>query len=365
MPTTTFRPVAHGFKFANGFANSVVHVPSLNIDFKTFGRCGGMAFASLDYWYNRLPLPQDASLPVDGTSLSTYISKRLDVSLILNAPRNLAIAIAPDMPDLVNKGVARAMREEDFPALKQLIDQGKPWPIGLVRARDVGDLTGGGPNIGHQVVAYGYEAGIPDSKVLIYDNNHPDVEATLTFSTVFDPSRLDVLHSNGQRWRCFFVESYASTLPFALETQADWRWCHKCQGLFFSGGQASKGTCPSGGQHEKTGSGNYTLAHNSPEFVGQADWRWCHKCQGLFFAGGQTAKGTCPSGGQHEKTVSGNYVLAHDSAAFASQQSDWRWCHKCYGLFFSGGQNSIGTCPAGGQHEKTVSGNYTLMHAPA
>jgi hypothetical protein len=70
------------FKFANAFANRVVNVPSLNIDFKTFGRCGGMAFAALD-------------------------------------------------------------------------------------------------------------------------------------------SKLEVLHTNGASWRCFFVESYASTLPFSLETQPD------------------------------------------------------------------------------------------------------------------------------------------------
>src|SRR3990170_4115986 len=217
MPKTAFSSVEHGFKFANDFVNSVVRIPSASIDFKTFGRCGGMAFAALDYWYNRLPIPQNSSLPVDGTPLSTYISKRLDVSLILNGPRNVAVAIAPDMPDLINKGVAKAMREEEFPSLKQLIDQGKPWPLALVRARNVFELTGG-PNIGHQVVAYGYEVGSPDSKVLIYDNNHPGQEATLTFSTVYDPSKLEVRHSNGETWRCFFVESYASTLPFFLET---------------------------------------------------------------------------------------------------------------------------------------------------
>jgi hypothetical protein len=260
MPKTAFNSVQHGFKFPNSFANSVVNIPELKIDFKTFGRCGGMAFAALDYWYNRFPMPQDSSLPVDGTPLSTYISKRLDVSLILNGPRNAAVAVAPDLPDLINKGVAKAMREEEFPALKQLIDGGKPWPIALVRARNLGELTGGA-NIGHQVVAYGYEVGSPDSKVLIYDNNHPDQEHTLTFSTVYDPSKLEVRHSNGETWRCFFVESYASTLPFFLETQPDWRWCHKCQGLFFSGGKSSAGTCPSGGQHDKTVSGNYTLMH--------------------------------------------------------------------------------------------------------
>jgi hypothetical protein len=157
--------------------------------------------------------------------------------------------------------------------------------------------------------------------------------------------------------------------PGDIESQSDWRWCHKCQGLFFSGGQSSAGNCPAGGQHEKTVSGNYTLAHNSLVAIGQPDWRWCHKCQGLFFSGGQSSVGNCPAGGEHEKTVSGNYTLAHNSVAIGQPditryQSDWRWCHKCQGLFFSGGQSSVGNCPAGGQHEKTVSGDYTLAHTP-
>jgi len=38
--------------------------------------------------------------------------------------------------------------------------------------------------------------------------------------------------------------------------QEHWRWCHKCQGLFF-GENASVSKCPAGGAHEATGSGDY------------------------------------------------------------------------------------------------------------
>ena len=145
--------------------------------------------------------------------------------------------------------------------------------------------------------------------------------------------------------------------------QIDWRWCQKCQGLFFSNGQPGAGRCPAGGQHEKGTSGNYTLAHNQVGFVGQQDWRWCHKCHGLFFSGGQSTAGRCSAGGQHEKGVSGSYTLPHEQANFPGQ-SDWRWCHKCQGLFYAGGRIAIGRCPAGGQHERNVSGNYTLIHNP-
>ena len=97
--------------------------------------------------------------------------------------------------------------------------------------------------------------------------------------------------------------------------------------------------------------------------MGQQAWRWCHKCHGLFFSGGQSTAGRCSAGGQHEKGVSGSYTLPHEQANFPGQ-SDWRWCHKCQGLFYAGGRIAIGRCPAGGQHERNVSGNYTLIHNP-
>jgi hypothetical protein len=46
------------------------------------------------------------------------------------------------------------------------------------------------------------------------------------------------------------------------------------------------------------------------------------------------------------------------------QQENWRWCHKCQGLFF--GENaSVSKCPAGGAHEatggKVPSGDYQAI----
>jgi hypothetical protein len=42
----------------------------------------------------------------------------------------------------------------------------------------------------------------------------------------------------------------------------------------------------------------------------QDNWRWCEKCQGLWFAGTPpTKKKPCPSGGEHSQEGSGNYRL--------------------------------------------------------
>ena len=140
--------------------------------------------------------------------------------------------------------------------------------------------------------------------------------------------------------------------PYPL-AQGDWRWCHKCQGLFFGGNPGS--VCPAGGAHDATGSGNYALATQGGA-SGQNDWRWCHKCQGLFFGGNPGP--VCPAGGAHDATGSGNYVLVDNVAGFPGQHN-WRWCHKCQGMFFGGHPASV--CPAGGTHDATGSGDYVVM----
>jgi hypothetical protein len=139
--------------------------------------------------------------------------------------------------------------------------------------------------------------------------------------------------------------------------QSNWRWCHKCQGLFFS--ENANPRCPAGGAHENQGSGLYVLAHELPPTQDwQNDWRWCHKCQSLFFGGNPGPR--CPAGGPHENQGSGNYSLLHQVGDAPGQQADWRWCNKCQSLFF-GGNITRSVCPTGGNHSRTGSGNYSLF----
>jgi hypothetical protein len=135
----------------------------------------------------------------------------------------------------------------------------------------------------------------------------------------------------------------------AWGTQRNWRWCSKCQGMWFGGNPA--GPCPGGGNHTKTGSGNYSLVHNATSAPGQANWRWCSKCQGLWFGG--NPPGPCPGGGNHIKTGSGNYTIPLTGAG----QQGWRWCNKCQGMWFSL-NSTTGKCKAGGGHSQTGSGSY-------
>jgi hypothetical protein len=151
--------------------------------------------------------------------------------------------------------------------------------------------------------------------------------------------------------------------PLPENAQDNWRWCQKCQGLYFNG-SGSSGHCPAGGPHDATSSGDYVLFVNHVVGPGQSGWRWCNKCQGLYF-NGSGSSGHCPAGGvpssnlPHDATGSGDYaVYLTDDPGWG--QLKWRWCHKCQGLHFIG-NGTVGPCPAdGGSHSVLDSGNYAL-----
>jgi Peptidase family M23 len=150
--------------------------------------------------------------------------------------------------------------------------------------------------------------------------------------------------------------------------QHHWRWCSKCQGLWF--GDAATSICPgnAGGPHSSSGSGDYSLALSVEDI--QQGWRWCGKCQGLFYA--PNGVGVCKAGGGHSSAASSNYTLAVDvspvNASGTKQKSvppdstgwqgDWRYCKKC-GLLWMGA-NAGSVCPKGGTHSKAGSGTYFL-----
>ncbi len=90
-------------------------------------------------------------------------------------------------------------------------------------------------------------------------------------------------------------------------TQDGWRWCRKCQGLFFSGNPGS--VCPAGSAHDDSASGHYALQLGDSVPGTQGHWRWCRKCQGLFNAG-NSSQGVCPKGGGHDDSGSGAYGVA-------------------------------------------------------
>jgi len=128
-----------------------------------------------------------------------------------------------------------------------------------------------------------------------------------------------------------------------------WRFCHKCFVMFFDG-NPQKGRCALGDEHEAEGL-TFDLRHDVPETDhDQAHWRFCNKCTSMFFHG-SPENGTCPAGDGHETKSKNNYVLHHDVPNnFPMTQGAWRFCSRCFALFFDGFPKK-GTCPAGGPHE--------------
>ncbi len=222
MPTLTrFRPQEHGFHFANNFVNvaATLNLPGINQKIVTRGRCGGMAYASLDYFNARMSIPTHvaadfgaAGVPPDGTPLADYIYQRLfDTFVVPSAAKFVTFTLAksedvspPALPGLppppVVKGVY-SLSKDEAARIRQSIDQQQPVVVGLVGATSLEDV--GGKN--HQAVAYGYDGG----QILIYDNNTPDQEVRLSF----DDATRTIRATNGSVWRGLFVQDYASKTP--------------------------------------------------------------------------------------------------------------------------------------------------------
>ena len=212
--TVAFDAATDGFAFPNAFVNVVLTLPN-GSKITTAGRCGGMAYAALDYFLAGQPVPRWSAdlwapgrVPPDGHWLADYFTTRLRDSFFTgSAAKFLTWSIQPDDALWVLKGVSRWTKEEELPRLMASIDRGRPVVLGLVVARS---LRAVGDN--HQVVAYGYERTDERTTVHIYDNNSPGRDVTLTSTA----DQHDWTASNGPTWRGFFVQDYTPRLPPVL-----------------------------------------------------------------------------------------------------------------------------------------------------
>jgi DNA-directed RNA polymerase subunit M/transcription elongation factor TFIIS len=147
----------------------------------------------------------------------------------------------------------------------------------------------------------------------------------------------------------------------APNAQVGWRWCPKCEGMFYAVASAGKGVCPAGGAHVDSGSAHY-IATEGEDATGrqQGGWRWCPKCEGMFYARASAGKGVCPAGGKHDDSGSAHYAAIIGEDVSGKQQGGWRWCHKCEGMFYARASAGKGVCPAGSKHDDGGSAHYAL-----
>ena len=195
------------------------------------GRCGGMCWLALDYWYAKKPVPTAMGssglnrsstddfkaipndVPADNTPLSTNCYNRQMDSLLTTSMWAQTGVWCINESDL---DVGQKTTRNEFPRVMQSIDQGNPLVLSMItRNNDMGGL--------HQVVAFGYS--LSDDgfmTVNIYDPNFPDNDTIILSAlpnaawdeTDTSPdlgiNQTDSIKDNHHTpWKGWFVEEYA------------------------------------------------------------------------------------------------------------------------------------------------------------
>jgi hypothetical protein len=216
MPKLAFRPDADGFLFTNSFtwdATERAAIAALSIEVtpaviglvapdpimasiaaaavatyvvlpssqlpedNMYGLCGGLAYSALDHWHAHIVLPRGATAKDEptrataGDPVRVMLWNRLMGSLISGhvLSRTLEWMLRLHIIPPFMGGGAKWLNDrtaEEWETLKNHINQGEPWPIGLV-----GDTPFAWSQ--HQVLVYGYEDSGTTKVMYVYDSNEP------------------------------------------------------------------------------------------------------------------------------------------------------------------------------------------------
>jgi uncharacterized protein YjbI with pentapeptide repeats len=136
-----------------------------------------MVYAALDFFLNGLPIPNDTTLPLEGSVLSTYISERQDKSIMNTVDLWAERMLNPfgwRTYEFFHWGLPPQANGQ-FTRLKSCIDINKSVPLGLFAPGS------GGFAAHHQVLGIGYETGQRDQdlKIFVYDPNYPGSECVI------------------------------------------------------------------------------------------------------------------------------------------------------------------------------------------
>lgn len=216
-----FAPATSGLHFPNSFPNvPLVTIPlpghgAIPIGDAANGLCGGMSFAVRDCAEAHRSPPADMTPPRSGSTAFDYLVGRLVDSFNLPAGpiRFYRWMSLPDADSPAAPCVASQTRGE-IAVARAALDRGELCVLGLIRAQssDPHDL---GKN--HQVLAYGYDADDAAGRFTahLYDPNHPDLDTTLSCSTIAG-TPLDLIYSGGEPTRGLFVIPYSPADPAPL-----------------------------------------------------------------------------------------------------------------------------------------------------
>ncbi len=221
-----YLPSTHGFAFSNRWPAE--HITSITlpdpfgdilVGNAAWGLCGGMSFASRDYFDAHLWAPTQSTNPKgEGDPLFDYIVQRLAQSLGVGDAADFIKYADPVYPDTddptLGDGRNWVMAHVAFPAIRDVIDSGHPCPIGIVIGK-LPDVT----KIGHQVCVYAYQLSGQNLTLWVYDPNSPgpgsdnitmQLDISRTDQALINVnSKINVSHAP----ICFFTQSYEQRSP--------------------------------------------------------------------------------------------------------------------------------------------------------
>ncbi|MDB4991735.1 MAG: N-terminal domain intergin-like repeat and c-terminal-cell wall-associated hydrolase domain [Myxococcaceae bacterium] len=190
----------YGFRFANTFDSVPYKVGTVTLH--SSGACGGMSYASLDYFHANRAAPATPAQPPTNEALAEYIFRRQQDSLLgsWHGSKFVALIMNPD-----DHALWYWSTHDEWTALQHALASG-PIPLGLIkRYLDFADA--------HQVIATGCQTGSRERRIFIHDPNHPEREHELLQLA----GNLHWLHTAGggeADWRGLFVETgYTAVAP--------------------------------------------------------------------------------------------------------------------------------------------------------
>ncbi|MDP8961292.1 MAG: hypothetical protein M3N32_06745 [Actinomycetota bacterium] len=212
VKTTAFTAARHGFHFANAFKNNIQVIAGFP-PITTYGLCGGMSFAALDYYHENLPIPNhvagafpDKEVPPNGRLRGYIFQRQVDSFNPLKNP-DMVKFVTQKLPVPFGRSAFDVTIQDEFPLLVKAIDAGTPVPLGLI-------ADSANPADCHQVVAVGYDTRTA-MKVQIWDCNHPDKALTLEL----DAASSLVKESTGEKWVGFCLQTYSKSIPSYVDVR--------------------------------------------------------------------------------------------------------------------------------------------------
>lgn len=120
------------------------------------------------------------------------------------------------------------------------------------------------------------------------------------------------------------------------------------------------------GPHTEMGH-TFQLGHTTAGPSRERGWTRCRNCKVVFYDAWDESKGICPdmtkaAHGHIAEDVGLEYWLQMNIPPRPDQQTDWRFCTKCLGLFYLPHKHDS-RCPAGELHEAGAD-RYVLTRVP-